>query len=118
MDPIESVNIIRNEYSIKSHKDVNLELIANSNYIIIEEDDIEEDGLIYYNEWGDLIKIKKNRIDSGWKRFTIVHELGHFFYAKYVNKIKSGEIYQKTGNLIVDKKEEIFVKCQVSQGCW
>lgn len=47
MKPIDSVNIIRNEYTIKSNKDVNLELIANSNYIFIEEDDIEEDGLNY-----------------------------------------------------------------------
>lgn len=109
MTLIELVNIIRNEYSIKSFRDVNLELIANSNYIIIEEDDIEEDGLIYYNEYGGLIKINKNISDPGWKRFTIAHELGHFFYAKYINKIKPGEIYQKTDKLIIDKKEEEFV---------
>ncbi len=109
MTPIELVNRVRKEFLIKSHKDVNLELIANSNYIFIEEDDIEEDGLIYYNEYGGLIKINKNITNPGWIRFTIAHALGHYFLAKYTNKIKTGETYQKSGKLTADKREEKFV---------
>ena len=67
------------KYCIDSPAHLNLEEIANAEYLIIEETDTKNyQGRINFNDEYGLISINKNIAEAGAKRFTIAHELGHF----------------------------------------
>ncbi len=109
ISPKEIADKIYEEFDFKSPKDVDLELIANYEYIIVESADLEEgDGLIIYNKDGGIIKVNNLILDRGWFRFTVAHELGHFFHAKYSNEL-SKVIQVKTKlDSRSDKEGELF----------
>ena len=71
------------KYCIDSPPRLNLEEIANAEYLIIEETAAKNyQGRINFNDGYGLISINKNISESGAKRFTISHEMGHFFLEK------------------------------------
>lgn len=78
--PVINAEKIINGYNIKSPLHLDLEEIANAEKIIVEDTDIGSAlGKIVYHNNGGLIKLNKNIKESGQKRFTLAHELGHFF---------------------------------------
>jgi len=71
------------KYCIDSPAQLNLEEIANAEYLIIEERNTNSyQGRINFNDEYGLISINKNIQEHGAKRFTIAHEMGHFFNEK------------------------------------
>ena len=71
------------KYCIDSPARLNLEEIANAEYLIIEETDTDNyQGKINFNEEYGLISINKNITEPGAKRFTLAHEMGHFIIEK------------------------------------
>ena len=67
------------KYCIDSPTKLNLEEIANAEYLIVEEIDTDAYlGKINFNEKSGLIKINRSIAEPGAKRFTLAHELGHF----------------------------------------
>lgn len=109
MDPKSMAHKIYEDFDFKEPKEVDLELIANSEFIIVEEAVLEDiDGIIIYNKYGGLIKVNDKIKDVGWRRFTVAHELGHYFYAKE-NYDLSSELQCRSSELyVVDKKEEMI----------
>jgi hypothetical protein len=65
------------------------------------------DGLIIYNRYGGLIKVNSRINDIGWERFTIAHELGHFYYGFSKNDLTEDIIVSNTNDEI-NYKEEYF----------
>jgi Zn-dependent peptidase ImmA (M78 family) len=87
---------------------VDLETLANFNYLFIEKEDLGKiDGLIIYNRYGGLIKVNSRINDIGWERFTIAHELGHFYYGFSKNDLTEDIIVSNTNDEI-NCKEEYF----------
>jgi Zn-dependent peptidase ImmA (M78 family) len=88
------------KYCIESPTGLNPEEIANAEFIIVEETDTNSfHGKIQYNDEYGLILINKNLNEAGAKRFTLAHELGHFFIEKEKRFFKHGcgfaDIYGK-----------------------
>ena len=81
------------KYCIESPARLNLEEIANAEYLIVEETDTDNyQGKINFNEEYGLISINKNIAEPGAKRFTLAHELGHYCNEKL--KIKNYKLMQ------------------------
>lgn len=60
-----------------------IESIANAIGLIVEETETENsDGYSLRNEYSGLIKVSKYSKQSGQRRFTIAHEIGHFLLDK------------------------------------
>jgi len=77
--PYTKAEILLNSYSIKSPH-YNLEEIANAEGLIVEEDDLSNHlGRISFSSAYGLIKIDNKIKDTGQKRFTLAHEMGHYF---------------------------------------
>ncbi len=73
-------------YGLSSPEDVNLEELANAERVLIEETDLKGClGKISFTPRYGLIKIDSKIREPGQKRFTIGHELGHFFLEKDSN---------------------------------
>jgi Zn-dependent peptidase ImmA (M78 family) len=88
------------KYNVDSPAGLNLEKIANEEYLFIEETNTTEyQGRIKFNDEYGLISINKNISDLGAKRFTIAHEMGHFYLEKkeHFNKhiCRFANIYSK-----------------------
>ncbi len=68
------------EYSIASPAELSLEKIAYGESLIIDEADLNGCiGKINFTKTTGLITVdKKNKLETQ-KRFTIAHEMGHFF---------------------------------------
>ena len=80
---VKNAEKIISEYKIQNAKELDLELIANAERLIVEEADLGDTwGKIVYNSDGGIIKINKNLRETGQKRFTLAHELGHYFNEK------------------------------------
>ena len=78
--PVKNAERIIKEYGFSLPKKLDLELIANAEKIIVEETLLENLlGKIIYNSDCGLIKINSNIKETGQKRFTLAHELGHYF---------------------------------------
>ena len=78
--PVKNAERIINKYSIKSPTELDLELIANAEKIIVEYADIGSAlGKIMYDSDCGIIKLSNNIKEAGQKRFTLAHELGHYF---------------------------------------
>lgn len=78
------------KYCIESPARLNLEDIANAEYLIVEETDTDDYlGKINFNEQFGHVSISKSIAEPGAKRFTLAHELGHFINEKlHINNYK------------------------------
>lgn len=78
--PVKNAERIINEYRIGGPAELDLELIANAEGIIVEETDLGKLlGKITYDSNCGIIKINNRIKGEGQKRFTLAHELGHYF---------------------------------------
>jgi Zn-dependent peptidase ImmA (M78 family) len=69
-----------NEYRISGPVELDLELAANAEGIVVEESDLGNLlGKITYDTECGIIKINCRIKEEGQKRFTLAHELGHYF---------------------------------------
>ena len=104
---IKTAEELIDKYCIESHRELNLEEICNAEGLFIEE--VELNGLlgtiIYENDYG-LILVNKNISNPGMKRFTIAHEMGHFFLSKNSEISKHGCSYDSLGNYNENKNHE------------
>ncbi|MCL6494213.1 MAG: ImmA/IrrE family metallo-endopeptidase [Ignavibacterium sp.] len=104
---IKTAEELIDKYCIESHRELNLEEICNAEGLFIEE--VELNGLlgniIYENNYG-LILINKSISHPGMKRFTITHEMGHFFLSKNSNINKHGCSYDSLSNYSENKNHE------------
>jgi Zn-dependent peptidase ImmA (M78 family) len=70
-------------YCIERPEQLNLEEIANAEYLIIECAPLKNElGRIVYHEDFGLIKINSSIKETGIKNFTIAHEIGHFWISR------------------------------------
>lgn len=68
------------DYCIEDPSELIIERIANAEGLIIQELEFDNAvGKIHFSRNTGLITIKKNIEDESQKRFTIAHEMGHFF---------------------------------------
>jgi Zn-dependent peptidase ImmA (M78 family) len=80
------------KYCIENPKELNLEEIANAEYIIIQEKKLERyDGRLSNRNKIGIITINKNIREKTQKIFTIAHELGHFYLGTGIRNICSRE---------------------------
>lgn len=104
---IKTAEELIDKYCIESHRELNLEEICNAEGLFIEE--VELNGLlgtiVYENNYG-LILINKSISHPGLKRFTIAHEMGHFFLSKNSKLDKHGCSYDSLGNYSENKNHE------------
>ncbi len=71
------------KYCIDNPAQLELEVIANAEYLIVEEAPLKNElGRIVYNEDYGLIKISSRIKEPGMKRFTLAHEIGHYCISK------------------------------------
>ncbi|MGQ9848057.1 MAG: ImmA/IrrE family metallo-endopeptidase [Bacteroidales bacterium] len=108
MEAIKTAEELIDKYCIESHRELNLEEICNAEGLFIEE--VELNGLlgsiIYENDYG-LILVNKNISNPGMKRFTIAHEMGHFFLSKDSKINRHGCSYDSLGNYYENKNHEV-----------
>jgi len=79
---LKAEKLIKN-YFITSPKELNLEEIANAENLIVEEETLNSHlGRITYGDGYGLIKISTAIESTGAKRFTLAHEMGHFYNEK------------------------------------
>ena len=68
------------DYCITNPKKINLEEIANAENLIVEEEELKSHlGRITCGDGYGLIKISSTLESTGAKRFTLAHEMGHYF---------------------------------------
>jgi Zn-dependent peptidase ImmA (M78 family) len=81
--PEEKAKALIDYYHLSSPDDLNLEEIANAERLIIEEADLTGcmSRITFTADYG-LITIDSKIKEEGQKRFSIGHELGHFFHEK------------------------------------
>ena len=80
MTPEEIAKMIIEEYRLTSVKDPNLEDIAWAEFLAIEEKPMEtHSGRIRFENSYGIISLKNSFKEPGQKRFTLAHELGHYF---------------------------------------
>ena len=78
-EPEKKAKELIEKYCIDSPARLNLEEIANAEYLIVEETDTDNYlGKINFNENFGLVSISRSIAEPGAKRFTLAHELGHF----------------------------------------
>lgn len=95
------------KYCIKNQQQLDLELIANAEYLIIEETELNGLlGKIIFDQDMGLIQINKSITNIGLRRFTIAHEMGHYYISKNSNWNKHGCTIGSLGNYIPDKSHE------------
>lgn len=79
-EPEHKAELVITKYCITSPKQLDLEKIANAEYIIVEETAAAAyAGNIVFSDGFGLIRINNSNSLSGQKRFTLAHELGHYF---------------------------------------
>lgn len=109
MKPKDLAQKIYDEFGFNDPLEVDLNLVANNYYLIIEPVDFDGvDGFIITTKNGGIIKVNENIKDEKWSRFTIAHELGHYLYRKHNDLLENDTIViyeDKRSNL----KEERFV---------
>ena len=82
------------EYGISKIAELNLEELANAEYLIVEEEDLPNHlGRISFTDGYGLIKIDSKIKDTGQKRFTLAHEMGHYFNER---EIRTKKFYKCT----------------------
>lgn len=97
-EPVLNAEKIIQEYHYKSPIDLDLELIANAENLIVEETELQGMlGKITYDTDCGIIKINSSIKDTGQKRFTLAHELGHYFNEK---DIRTNPLYRHIDNYL------------------
>lgn len=107
MRAVKTAEQLISKYCIQNHRELNLEEIANAEMLIIEE--VLLNGLlgrILYNDEIGLIQVDKSIKNEGLKRFTIAHEMGHFFLSKNSQINKHGCSYNSLGSYSENKDHE------------
>ncbi len=80
MSPETKATELVNTYCISSPSELKLEEIANAENLIVEEEKLKSHlGRITYGDDYGLIKISTTLESIGAKRFTLAHEMGHYF---------------------------------------
>ncbi|MBK7107135.1 MAG: ImmA/IrrE family metallo-endopeptidase [Ignavibacteriae bacterium] len=80
MNPSANALNILKDYGIKKPGDLNLEDISFAENLIIDEEPMENAlGRIQFKKGLAIAKINSNIIEKGQKRFTLAHEMGHYF---------------------------------------
>lgn len=96
---IKTAEHLINKYCIKSHRDLNLNEIANAEMLVIEETKLNGLlGKVIFNEDFGLIQINSSITNEGLKRFTIAHEMGHYLISKNSKWNKHGCSFDSLGN--------------------
>ena len=68
------------KYCIEKPEDIDIEAIANAEFLIIQEEELENyDGRINHVDGYGLITINKNIREKTQKKYTAAHEMGHFY---------------------------------------
>lgn len=79
--------LLLNKYSIEAPGELNLERLANAECLMIEEAELNNYlGMINFGDDYGIIKISRNIMEYGQKRFVIAHEMGHFYTQKCNHK--------------------------------
>lgn len=74
-----AANIIDN-YCLGSPEELNIEEIAFAEGLVVKESELKNfEGTINYNNKCGIITVNSRIIDTGQRKFTIAHEMGHFF---------------------------------------
>jgi len=85
-------NELLEKYCIEKPTELNLEEIANAEYIIIQEEELEKyDGRLSQRKEFGIITINKNIKERKQKIFTIAHEMGHFYLGTGIKNICNRE---------------------------
>lgn len=80
MKPEEHATRLIEEYCIESPKDLVVEEIAAAENLFIKETPLKNFlGMINYKEGYGLITISSDIKETGQRKFTITHEMGHYF---------------------------------------
>lgn len=80
MTPEEHVKKIIDDYCVKSLEKLDIEAIAWAEFLAIEEKAMEtHSGRIRFENSYGIISLKNSFNEPGQKRFTLAHELGHYF---------------------------------------
>ena len=94
LTPTQRAERLLKDYCINSASELNLEELANSEYLIVEEEDLSNHlGRISFSSEYGLIKIDSKIKDVGQKRFTLAHEMGHYFNER---EIRANRFYKCT----------------------
>lgn len=90
-NPAESAKQLINDYCIENPKHLDIEELAYAENLVIKETDSKNFfGRLMHNGNAGIITINKSISDYGARRFTIAHEIGHFFNEKYLRLADPG----------------------------
>lgn len=93
--------------------ELNLEEIANSEYLIVEEEDLPGHlGRISFSIDFGLIKIDSKIKEPGQKRFTLAHELGHYFNERL---LRANSLYKCTALDMYSFKSNKIFECRANE---
>lgn len=78
--PAKLAELIIDEYSLHSPAELDVEEIAYAEKLVVKESILKNfAGTINFNEKCGLITINSNILEPGQWKFTLAHEMGHFF---------------------------------------
>ncbi|MDA3859634.1 MAG: ImmA/IrrE family metallo-endopeptidase [Melioribacteraceae bacterium] len=108
MTPAERAKELLKIYCIDSPEKLVLEDIAFAENLIVDEEDLTNClGKIQFKNDLALIKISSNISDPGQKKFTLAHEMGHYFNEKEIrNSIFYACTYKDINTYNFNKKFE------------
>lgn len=111
MTPEEHAKYLIDEYCIKSFDNLDLEAIAWAEFLAIEIKPMQtHSGRIRFEDGYGVISLKNSFKEPGQKRFTLAHELGHYFVERNsilrkfncssndLMSFKFGNIFEKKAN--------------------
>ena len=80
MNPTANAIKLLDYYGIYKPEDLKLEEISFAENLIVDEEPMDNVlGRIQFKNGLSLVKINSNIVDKGQKRFTLAHEMGHYF---------------------------------------
>lgn len=100
--------LLLEDYNMHSLKELDLEKITDGEMLIVEEADLKNHlGRISFNSDYGLIKIDSKIKDMGQKRFTLAHEMGHYFNEKFKiqnSKFRDIFYFRENGNTLLSSE--------------
>jgi Zn-dependent peptidase ImmA (M78 family) len=86
------------KYCYDSPSELNLEELLYAEDLKLKEEPLQNcEGKILFDETMGIITVNSNINDNNQKRFTISHEMGHFYNEKEAEKHTKGEVYYSCG---------------------